>query len=71
MLKGNNRQQVNVTLNKDVTPDSVHEVLSAIFRAHGCTGCGLMGVDVNLRGAPVEAEGIGQVNGVHSVEIAG
>lgn len=71
MLTGNSKKSVNVSLTKEVTREHVHAALDVLFKLHGCVGCGLVGIDVNLLGSPVEAKGLGNLAGVHSVEVQG
>jgi hypothetical protein len=43
-----NRPTATVLLSEDVAAADIHESLDRIFRLHGCTGCGLLGLDLRL-----------------------
>lgn len=40
---------VQVTVGKAVTQKSLHELIDRIIHMHGCTACGLGGIDVLIR----------------------
>jgi len=55
---------VHVTVSEKVTLDNLRAVIESIGRMRGCTGCGLMGVDLRITGDPIELQQITKIPGV-------
>jgi hypothetical protein len=64
----NLRGTIRVRVAQNVSLENLHGLLKRIVGIAGCTGCGLLGVDLHLTGDPVELQELTKVPGVQAVE---
>jgi len=58
---------VKIRVNETVTLENLHSIINRVVGLAGCKGCGLLGVDLQLAGDPVELQQIEKLPGVDSV----
>jgi hypothetical protein len=61
---------VNVTFVEHVKLETLHAALDNIVKLTGCLACGLVGIDVNLRGGDPVLDGVRNLPGVTGVNFA-
>ncbi len=61
---------IQVHVSEDIKLESLQQVVAHITHLAGCTGCGLLGVDLHITGDPVELSQVGQIQGVRSINRA-
>ena len=57
---------LNIRVKQDVSLEQLHGLIDHIAGMSGCRTCGIMGVDLRLRGDPVELEKITKLPAVKS-----
>jgi hypothetical protein len=58
---------INVRVSENVSLDELRGIIGRIGGLHGCTTCGLMGIDLRLSADPVELQQLQKLPGVQSV----
>ena len=43
---------IRVNVKRDIKSDELHAAMDRIFELHGCTGCGMNGLDIVFRHLP-------------------
>jgi hypothetical protein len=57
---------VRIHVKEDVTLENLHRIIDQIAGMSGCRTCGLLGIDLRLRGDPAEFQQIAKLPGVQS-----
>ncbi len=65
-LKGN----IKIRVTQNVTLENLHSIIDNIVGMTGCRTCGLLGVDLQLGGDPVEFQQITKLPGVQSASFS-
>lgn len=60
------RGTLKVQVSEKVTADDLHKLLDRVLNLHGCTTCGLAGIDLHLRGDDLMH--VGQLKGLTGVQ---
>jgi hypothetical protein len=58
---------VHITVRENISLEQLQGILVNIVGLSGCRACGILGIDLRLSGAPVEANQIAKLPGVQSV----
>ena len=58
---------VRVNVTENITLEQLNSIMGRIVGLTGCRTCGLIGIDLRLSAAPVEAQQLGSLPGVQSV----
>ncbi len=58
---------VHITVRENISLEQLHSLIGSIVGMSGCRACGILGIDLRLTGAPVEATQIAKLPGVESV----
>jgi hypothetical protein len=61
---------VQLKLEEGIDRDSLMEVLDRVLELHGCSSCGLAGLDLEIRSQPRLQEKFGDLGGVIDVSLA-
>ena len=59
------RPTAKVLLTGDVVAEDIHAALDRIFELHGCTGCGLLGIDLAIQ--TIDPKWSSQINDIKGV----
>ena len=59
---------IQLTVDRNVKADQVHAALDKIFEMHGCTPCGLNGLDIYLRHSTPLMDAFKGFEGIAAVE---
>jgi hypothetical protein len=59
--------KVQIHVSQSVTLDNLQAIIAQIAGLTGCRACGILGVDLQLTGDPVELQQIAKLPGVQSV----
>ncbi|MGZ3561410.1 MAG: hypothetical protein ACXVAS_06150, partial [Vulcanimicrobiaceae bacterium] len=63
------RGSVRIRVTENVTLENLQGIIAHIAGMAGCTHCGIMGVDLQLSGDPVEFQQIAKLPGVKSASL--
>ena len=58
---------VHVTVRENISLEQLQSLIGTIVGYSGCRACGILGIDLRLTGASVEATQIAKLPGVQSV----
>jgi len=61
------RGTVRIKVNENISLEHLQGIVSRIVGMSGCRTCGIMGIDLQLLGDPVESQEIAKLPGVKSV----
>ena len=61
--------KVQIHVSQNVTLENLQSIIAQISGMTGCRTCGILGVDLQLTGDPVELEQISKIPGVQSVSL--
>ncbi len=60
---------LELVFERDIKADSIHKALETAFRWHGCTACGLNGLDLRFRVQDPVFEIFNKIEGLRDINV--
>jgi hypothetical protein len=59
--------KIQLRVSEDIKLETLQDIVTRITHLAGCPTCGLLGIDLQILGDPVELRQIGELPGVRSI----